>query len=151
MDYPQPSSPEQESTTGLGLAERIAAPAANVRPNEAGTAVLGSEMAVEGAPSPRLVIRGENHSKEPNPHAAFIDWLNFTFPYQLSGNVGLMELDLVFRDVFGFGIEINRHKKHLNYDQSWELGNGYGIFATGGRSVRCTSLFCLSGEGFAGY
>lgn len=147
MESPQPSSQEQESTTGLGLAERIAASAANVRPNEAGTAVVEAEMAVGVAPSPRLVIRGENHSKEPNPHAAFIDWLNFTFPFQLSGNVGLMELDIALRDAFGFGVEINRHKKHLNYDQSWELGNGYGIFATGGPSVGGTSLFSLSGEG----
>lgn len=147
MDYPQPSSQDQESTTGLGLAERIAAPAANVRPNEAGTAVVEPAMAVEVAPSPRLVIRGENHSKEPNPHAAFIDWLNFTFPFQLSGNGALMELDIALRGVFGFGVGINRNKKHLNYEQSWELGDGYGIFATGGNSVGGTSLFSLSGEG----
>lgn len=59
MEYPFSTSTGFEvNTTGLGLAARIAAPAANVQPNEAGTAVVQTAMAVEEAPSPRLVIRG---------------------------------------------------------------------------------------------
>ena len=101
----------------------------------------------EDVTSPRLVIRGENHSTEPNPSAAFIDWLNFTLRFRLTGNEGLMEIDKALSLVFGFGIGINRRRKHLNYEESWELGNNYGIFATGGNSVAGTSLISLSGEG----
>jgi phage replication initiation protein len=148
MDSPLLTSTGFEvNATGPGLAAGIAAPAAAPQTNEAGTAVHQPTMAVEGAPSPRLVIRGENHSTGPNPAAAFIDWLNFSFPFTLSGNVGLMELDIALRKAFGFGVGINRNRKHLNYEHSWELGEGYGIFATGGNSVGGTSLISLSGEG----
>lgn len=135
------------NATGPGLTAGIGAPAPAPQTNEAGTAAHQSPMVVEGAPSPRQVIRGENHSSEPNPAAAFIDWLNFTFPFKLSGNGGLMELDVALRRAFGFGVGANRNKKHLNYEHSWELGDGYGIFATGGESVGGTSLVSLSGEG----
>lgn len=104
-------------------------------------------MTVEGAPSPRQVIRGENHSKEPNPAAAFIDWLNFTFPFRLSSNTGVMEFDKELQRAFGFGLGANQGRPHRNYEQSWELGNNYGIFATGGNSVGGTSFVSLSGEG----
>jgi len=148
MDFPFSTSTGFEvNATGPGLAAEIAASAAAPQTNEAGTAVHQPAMAVKGAPSPRQVIRGENHSKVRNPAAAFIDWLNFSFPFTLSSNVGLMELDKAFKKVFGFGVGINRHRKHLNYEDSWELGDGYGIFATGGHSVGGTSLFSLSGEG----
>lgn len=148
MDSPSAiSSDLQGKTAGLGLSARIAAPAATVRTNEAGTVALESAEAVEDGSSPRLVIRGENHSKEPNPAAAFIDWLNFTFYFRLTGNESLMEFDRTLRQSFGFGIGINRKKKHLNYDESWELGDNYGIFATGGDTVAGTSLISLSGEG----
>lgn len=146
MDYPTTVS-DTTDITGLGLAARIAAQAATVLPNEAGTAACENEKAVVEAPSPRQVIRGENHSKTPNPNAAFIDWLNFTFPYQLGGNESLMEFDQRLVSTFGFGIGINRNKKHLNYEHSWELGDNYGIFATGGHSVGGTSLISISGEG----
>jgi phage replication initiation protein len=148
MDSPSSTSTVlKENSTCLGLAERIAARAANVRPNEAGNAIVQPEMQVGVAPSPRLVIRGENHSKEPNPAAAFIDWLNFTFPFSLTGNSAVMELDIALSRAFGFGLGANRKKKHLNYTDSWELGSNYGIFATGGSSVGGTSLISLSGEG----
>lgn len=150
MAYPYDISTEQdENTTGLGLDGRMAARAATARPNEAGTAAAEPVEASEGAPSPRLVIRGENHSSGPNPAAAFVDWLNFTFPFQLSGVDGFMALDGALRQAFGFGLEADRGKGHLNYERSWELGNNYGIFATGGDSVGGTSFFSLSGEGCA--
>lgn len=148
MDSPSTiSSDLQGKTAGLGLAVGMAAQAAAPQLNEAGTVALESAEAVEDGLSPRLVIRGENHSKEPNPAAAFIDWLNFTFYFRLTGNEGLMEFDRTLRQSFGFGIGINRKKKHLNYDESWELGDNYGIFATGGDTVAGTSLISLSGEG----
>ena len=148
MDYPlSPSTGFDVNVTGPGLAAGIGAPAPTPQTNEAGTAVSETGTALGVAPSPRQVIRGENHSKAPNPAAAFIDWLNFTFPFQLSGNVGLMELDIALRKAFGFGVGSNRNRKHLNYEHSWELGDGYGIFATGGNSVGGTSLISLSGGG----
>ena len=54
---------------------------------------------------------------------------------------------MAFRQAFGFGLGANRAKGHLNYEFSWELGNNYGIFATGGTSVAGTSFFSLSGAG----
>ncbi|WP_434516156.1 replication initiation factor domain-containing protein [Dechloromonas sp. ARDL1] len=147
MDYPPPHPDDTNESTGLGLAARIAAQAATVQPNEAGTAACENGKAVVDALSPHQVIRGENHSNAPNFHIAFIDWLNFTFPFKLTGNSGLMDFDIALQKGFGFGIGANRHKGHLNYEQSWELGDGYGIFATGGKSVGGTSLVSLSGEG----
>ncbi|WP_300338722.1 replication initiation factor domain-containing protein [Accumulibacter sp.] len=135
------------NTVGLGLAARIAAPAATVRTNEAEIGALPAAIALEEATTPRLVIRGENHSTKANPKAAFIDWLNFSFRFELSGNGALMELDVALRKAFGFGLGLRRNRGHLNYQQSWELGRNYGIFATGGDSVRGTSLVSLSGEG----
>lgn len=150
MAYPYGASTEQdEEPTGLGLAGGMAAPAAARRPNEAGTAAPEPVEAAEGAHSPRLVIRGENHSSDPNPAAAFVDWLNFTFPFQLAGVDGFMALDGALRHAFGFGLGANRGKGHLNYERSWELGNNYGIFATGGTMVGGTSFVSLSGEGCA--
>ena len=73
MDYPSStSSALQGKTAGLGLAVGMAAPAAAPQPNEAGTVALESAEAVEDGSSPRLVIRGENHANQPNPHAAFV-------------------------------------------------------------------------------
>lgn len=147
MDYPQTFSDSKADITGLGLAARIAAPAAIVLPNEAGTAACEHEIAVVAARSPRQVIRGENHSKEPNPAAAFVDWLNFTFKFHISSTSDVMALDVALQKSFGFGLGMNRGRGHLNYEQSWELGNCYGIFATGGHSVGGTSMVTLSGEG----
>ncbi|SDG73326.1 replication initiation factor domain-containing protein [Propionivibrio dicarboxylicus] len=141
------STNSSENVTGLGLGARIAAQAATVRPNEAGTEALEVGATAEVAESPRLVIRGENHSKEPNLQAAFVDWLNFTLRFQITGNEKLIEFDGLLRRSFGFGIGANRRKGHLNYKDSWVLGDGYGIFGTGGHSVAGTSLISLSGEG----
>lgn len=58
-----------------------------------------------------------------------------------------MALDVALQKSFGFGLGMNRGRGHLNYEQSWELGNCYGIFATGGHSVGGTSMVTLSGEG----
>ena len=58
-----------------------------------------------------------------------------------------MEFGIALQHSFGFGIGANRGRGHLNYEHSWELGNNYGIFATGGDNVGNTSFFSLSGEG----
>jgi len=146
MQTPLHNSADDEQPAGLGLAVRIAAPAKIASPNEAG-ARLPTNASEPEVPSPRQVIRGENHSDQPNPSAAFVDWLNFTFPFQITGTEAFVELDKSISSAFGFGLGISRNRKHLNYEQSWEIGNGYGIFATGGTSVAGTSLFSLSGEG----
>jgi len=97
--------------------------------------------------TPRLVTRGENHSTEPNPSAAFVDWLNFTFPETFPGGIGLSRLDRQFLEAFGFGLGMPRKRGHQNYTDSHELGRGFGIFAFGGESVGGTSLVSISGEG----
>lgn len=96
----------------------------------AGATAQGTSDSVVAEPgevdTPRQVIRGENPSKEeiklhaqqPNPAAAFIDWLNFTFPYIWESGKGAMELDQRFRKAFGFGVKENRGRGHLNYEQS---------------------------------
>ena len=119
-------------------------------PASAGTvAALPAQPAGDtgAADAPRLVIRGENHSVTPNPHAGFIDWLNFSFPWHLSSGDKFRALDSDLRSGFGFGFAANRFRKHLNYEQSWEIGDNYGIFATGGDSVGGTSFISLSGRG----
>lgn len=112
-----------------------------------------SEALLESV-NPRLVIRGENPQSQPkntppqpNPNAAIIDWLNFTFVYTIGETPALLILDEKFRKAFGFGIEANRNRGHLNYLQSWELGNSFGIFATGGNSVGGTCFFSISSDG----
>lgn len=58
MENPSPAASDSpEKTTGLGLTARIAARAATVRSNEAGTVALESAEAVEDGSSPRLVTR----------------------------------------------------------------------------------------------
>lgn len=101
----------------------------------------------EAENTPRLVIRGENHSVEPNPSAAFVDWLNFTFIYSLSDVLALSRLDMRLLEAFGFGLGMPRNRGHLNYTDSWELGRSFGIFAFGGDSVGGTCFFSISGEG----
>lgn len=146
MESPLPHSQEAEIQAALGSGSRTHAQAAYGCPNEGGTLFAQPANGAEGQ-SPRQVIRGENHSTQPNPYSAFIDWLNFTFRYHLGDTRSLMELDALLKSAFGFGLGVCRNRKHLNYEQSWEIGNGYGIFATGGDSVAGTSLVSLSGEG----
>lgn len=76
-----------------------------------------------------------------------MDWLNFTFVYNILEGSALLDLDEKFRNAFGFGLRVNRYRKHLNYDHSWELGNNFGIFAHGGSSVGGTAFFSISGIG----
>lgn len=146
MDSPLSSSLNGKKQAALGSGGRTHAQAAYGCPNEGGTFSVKTVDGAEGQ-SPRQVIRGENHSTQPNPYSAFIDWLNFTFRFHLSDTSSLMELDALLVSAFGFGLGVCRNRKHLNYEQSWEIGNGYGIFATGGDSVAGTSLVSLSGEG----
>lgn len=143
-------------TDALSASARMDAPAAAVTITQGMQTLAEGQSAVsDGTTTPRLVIRGENpskeeikhHSRQPNTAAAFIDWLNFSFPFVWQSGKGLMELDTRFRKAFGFGITYNRDRKHLNYEQSWALGEDYGIFATGGKSVGGTSFVSLSGLG----
>jgi phage replication initiation protein len=135
-------------TDALGASAGMAAPAAAPATAQGIKTIAEIELAgtIEDA-SPRLVIRGENHSTTPNPRAAFIDWLNFSFPWHKSNGNKFRALDEEFRLAFGFGIRANRFRKHLNYEDSWELGDNLGIFATGGDTVRGTSFVMLTGRG----
>lgn len=162
MTYPYDVSTEQdESTTGLGLAARIAAPAATVRPNEAGIAASLHAEAVEESPSPRLVIRGESSWKEiiteggeryalvmqgkhlkvielPQPlpegvgSAALVDYLNCTFPF--GGESSLAELFGGLFQVLGrsFAPATNRNRGLHGYQHSFSLGQTSAQFAYGG-------------------
>jgi len=53
------------------------------------------------------------------------------------------------KNAFGFGFGPCRHRGHLNYEESWELGEKYGIFASGGSSVAGTSFISIQGSGCA--
>ncbi len=106
--------------------------------------------------NPRLVIRGENpsedktqgeHSFDANPKAAFIDWLNFSFVHEVDSISCFAKLDQRFIAAFGFGLRTDRLRGHLNYTQSWEIGESLGIFAWGGDSVAGTCFFSISGKG----
>lgn len=148
MDTPfTPIQTGSTNLTDLGLVVGMDAGASTPPPNEVGNLACGNTSRDTEASSPRLVIRGENHSDQPNSSAAFVDWLNCTFRYRLDGTEKLMELDALIRGAFGFGLGENRRKGHLNYEQSWELGNSYGIFATGGNSVAETSFIGITGHG----
>lgn len=140
------SADAASTSTTRDLADRIAAPAATAQPDEWEAFRLELTALIPEEP-PRQVTRGENHSSKPNPHAAFIDWLSFTFPWHISNGDKFRALDLEFRQAFGFGLGKDRGQGHLNYDKSWEIGDGYGIFATGGHSTGGTSWFSLSGQG----
>ncbi|CAD6879426.1 probable phage replication protein NMA0782 [Methylomonas albis] len=102
--------------------------------------------------SPRLVTRGESiTSPTPNnPKAALIDWLNFTFPFD---NISAdrqrisQRLDDQLFAAFGYATTRFRNKGHLGYSDFWDLGNGFGILATGGKSQGNTCLISLNGGG----
>lgn len=98
--------------------------------------------------APRQVIRGESITPLPetNPKAALIDWLNFTFPFTYDA-LSFIELDKQLRAAFGFASSMSRNKGHLGYSDSWELGEGFGILATGGKSQGNTCLVSLNGSG----
>jgi phage replication initiation protein len=113
----------------------------------------GGDLAVSsesGEDFPRLVTRGESLTPpiETNPKAALIDWLNFTFPFRYDA-MNFIELDKKLGAAFGFASSGSRNKGHLGYSDSWELGHGYGILATGGKSQGNTCLVSLSGTGCA--
>lgn len=138
--------------TAFGSPIRTDAPAPPESVNEGGTFLVTDLSQPETVLSdPRLVIRGENPTIENpyaplNPQAAIIDWLSFTFLMPIEGSE-FIALDSKLRVAFGFGIGACRHRKHLNYDESWELGNSFGIFASGGSSVGGTSYVSVTGEG----
>lgn len=138
----------------LGSMVQDVAQATPVPSNEGGLATQLTTTELQELNHPRLVIRGENPQLQPensfaplNPNSAIIDWLNFTFVCTIGDSPALMYLDEKFRTAFGFGLRANRFRKHLNYEHSWELGNGFGIFAYGGSSVGGTAFFSISGNG----
>lgn len=100
--------------------------------------------------APRQVIRGESIPSPTviNPKAALIDWLNFTFPFRFDA-LNFIELDKQLGAAFGFASSGSRNKGHLGYSDSWDLGEGYGIIATGGKTQGNTCLVSLYGSGCA--
>ena len=99
--------------------------------------------------APRVVIRGESILTPPpttNPKAALIDWLNFTFPFTYTPE-NLLIFDQQLCSAFGFAISETRNKGHLGYSDSWELGEGFGLLATGGKTQGNTCLVSLTGSG----
>lgn len=106
--------------------------------------------AMSNLEAPRLVIRGESlTSPTPtNPQAALIDWLNFTFPFRFD-TLNFIELDKKLGIALGYSTSMSRNKGHLGYSDSWDLGDGYGILATGGKSQGNTCLISLNGLGCA--
>lgn len=138
----------------LGSMVQDVAPATPAPSNEGGQATQLITAELQELNHPRQVIRGENPQPQPenpfaplNPNSAIIDWLNFTFVHAIGETSALMILDEKFTSAFGFGLRANRFRKHLNYEHSWELGNGFGIFAYGGSSVGGTAFFSISGNG----
>ncbi len=75
-----------------------------------------------------------------------MDWLNFTFHYDLSVS-RLTDLDKLFRHAFGFAIGSPRNAGFSGYKYSWEMGEGLGTFAAGGDAQAGTCLVSLSGNG----
>lgn len=98
--------------------------------------------------APHMVIRGESITPPiaSNPHAALIDWLNFTFPFKYDA-LSFIQLDKELHNAFGFSSSSSRNKGHLGYSDSWDLVNEYGIIATGGQSQGNTCLVSLNGKG----
>lgn len=149
------SQSNASKATAFSSVDRTDAPAPYDQPNERGISYHSETSATASeAEAPRSVIRGENPFSKPenslaplNAQAAIVDWLNFTFIYTIGESSSLLSLDEKFRKAFGFGINANRNRGHLNYLHSWELGNGFGIFATGGDSVGNTCFFSISGKG----
>lgn len=174
MDYPSTISTDlQGRTAGLGLSARIAAPAATVRTNEAGTVALESAEAAEDGSAPRLVIRGESLYKQivteggesyaivlvgnrpklielPQPladgvaTAALVDYLNASFPFQ-----GRSVLSEFFNQLFGvvgraFAPAVDRKRGFHGYKNSFSLGETNAIFAYGGNNE--TALVSFPGE-----
>ncbi len=106
-----------------------------------------ADDAARSGDTPRLVTRGESPPDFVNPHAALVDWLNFTFPFKLYVD-SFIELDTQFRQAFGFAMGKPRKTGFLNYEKSWELGeNLSSLFAAGGESVGGTCMVSLSASG----
>jgi len=89
--------------------------------------------------------------------AAFLDWLNFTVAeesFQIGNRLQVVTDDelidhasMTLESIFGFGITSKREKGANFYRESWELGDGFGMFCHGGQ--RNTVLVMLSGTGLA--
>lgn len=103
--------------------------------------------AAQGGNTPRQVIRGESPTECGNPRAAIVDWLNFTFPFELDID-SFVDIDTQFRQAFGFAVGRPRKSGYLNYEKCWDLGEGLSsLFAAGGDSVGGTAIVSLSGNG----
>lgn len=174
MDSPLTNSSElQKNSAGLGLAARIVADAATVRPNEAGTEAVESAEAVENGSTPRLVIRGESTQWEissnsgerfvvvkrgrhpvliaiPQPviagsaYSALTDYLNCTFPYSPE-NLDPITFAFALADFMGEKVTpaMDRGRGLHGYAHSYDLGESSGQFAYGGQ--RGTALLSLPG------
>lgn len=103
-----------------------------------------SLQASSAQPDPRNVIRGE--STQDRSQSAIVDWLNFTF--HLSRDTGeFIRLQNKLGAAFGFTCSKHLKQGFLGYEDSWELGDGFGRMATGGVSQKGTTLISINGNG----
>lgn len=103
-----------------------------------------SLQASTAQPVPRNVIRGE--STQDRSHSAIVDWLNFTFYLSLDTRE-FIHLQNKLGAAFGFTCSKHLKQGFLGYEDSWELGDGYGRFATGGASQKGTSFININADG----
>jgi len=178
MDYPCTFNSEDEhNSTGLGLAARIAAEAATVQPNEAGTIAPEPEIELAGAESPRLVTRGESlDTPHPlpagesfrlvvkagraaleitplpkegvTPFAALTDWLNVTFPFSgTPAAIAAILRDIEVNLTSKLGGLVDRRRGMHGYTHSFAFDHGEAKLAFGGQ--RGTALLSLPGAACA--
>jgi phage replication initiation protein len=90
-------------------------------------------------------------------HCAFVDCIRFTVGeetwYRTSGlpligdDEFIMEASRCLSEIFGFGITKHLARPRDFYNDSWELGDGYGLVCFGGQSQRGTMLIVIHGSG----
>jgi len=85
-------------------------------------------------------------------HAAFVDWLCFTFPKLALGDFDddwdyVRKLHGILVDVLGFGVAYENSKGRHFYQRSYVLGENWGLLCIGGQHD--TLMVLLNGSGCA--
>lgn len=95
--------------------------------------------------------------KQVSSDIGFIDYLSFSFRVnafedafpQSSNFVGsdsfVLSVSERLTEILGYGLTVENNYGRFNYSKSWELGNGYGVFMTGGNND--TAFVSLTGAG----